>query len=270
MMSGIGLYGVHARGLVVGLEVPAARLGAGVRAAPLVRSRARARDRRRARALGHALDTRGIVEPTGVDRDRIARSSDWYWLPAIGAFVIFVIAALAETNHPPFDLVEAEQELVGGFHTEYTGIRFAIFFLAEFMNLITMCGRSRSRCSSAARPDRASASSTPTHWINVWVHAGLLVHAQADRAAVRDGVGAGLVPRLRYDQLMSLGWKCLIEFAFLWAMVTGVIVVARDQGWNRWIVACSSACSSARSRSYFVLLRAACPKRDETSIEEIK
>src|SRR5438552_15138220 len=64
--------------------------------------------------------------------------TSWYVWPAIVAFVIFLIAATAETNHPPFDLVEAEQELVGGFNTEYTGIRFAIFFLAEFMNVITM------------------------------------------------------------------------------------------------------------------------------------
>ena len=85
------------------------------------------------------LSTRGIVDGQAWTGNWIDGLRAWYVLPAIVAFVIFLIAAIAETNHPPFDLVEAEQELVGGFHTEYTGIRFAIFFLAEFMNVITMC-----------------------------------------------------------------------------------------------------------------------------------
>src|ERR1700680_2740850 len=64
--------------------------------------------------------------------------SQWLWLPAVGAFIIFLISAIAETNHPPFDFSEAEEELAGGYHAEYGGIRFAIFYLAEFMNVITM------------------------------------------------------------------------------------------------------------------------------------
>ena len=144
-----------ARGLVVGVEVPAARFGARVGAAAQLRGCVRARDRRRARAVEHALDTRASSSKQGWDGFESIFNGDWYWLPAIVALVIFLIAAVAETNHPPFDLVEAEQELTGGFFTEYTGIRFAIFYLAEFMNVITMsCDRGHA---VLRRPERARA-----------------------------------------------------------------------------------------------------------------
>ena len=147
-----------------------------------------------------------------------------------------MIAALAETNHPPFDLVEAEQELVGGFHTEYTGIRFAMFFLAEFMNLITMCAIAVTLFFGG--PSGPSASdlgiASDTSWINTWLlpvfwfMLKLLVLLYATV-----WVRASL-PRLRYDQLMNLGWKVLIEFAFVWALATGVMVVAINDGKSGW------------------------------------
>ena len=128
--------------------------------------------------------------------------NDWLWFPAIGALVIFVIAALAETNHPPFDLVEAEQELVGGFHTEYTGIRFALFFLAEFMNLITMCAIAVTLFFGGPSGPSLTGLGVPADsWINTWVMpvvwfmVKLLVLLYATvwiRASL---------PRLRYDQL---------------------------------------------------------------------
>ena len=115
---------------------------------------------------------------------------------------MFVIAGTAELNRPPFDLVEAEQELVGGFHTEYCSIRFALFFLAEFMNTITMSaiivtlflGGPRPRLRVPARLALAV----------LWFFAKLFVFLFVFvwfRATL---------PRFRYDQLMDLGWKRLI------------------------------------------------------------
>ena len=136
-MSGIGVYGVMLAGWSSGSKYPL--LGA-------VRSTAQLLSYEAAFSLAilgvaiqaGALSTHAIAAQQAWVGCLSFFNGDWYWLPAIVALVIFVIAAVAETNHPPFDLVEAEQELVGGFNTEYTGIRFAIFFLAEFMNVITM------------------------------------------------------------------------------------------------------------------------------------
>ena len=191
--------------------------------------------------------------------------TEWYWLPAIGAFVIFVISAIAETNHPPFDLVEAEQELVGGFHTEYTGIRFAIFFLAEFMNLITMCAIAVTLFLGGPSGP-ALGFIGADNWINVWVMPVLYFTIKVLILLYATVWVRATVPRLRYDQLMSLGWKYLIELAFVWAMVSAIVVVGADQGWNRWITVPSAIAGAA---IVLVVLWACIPRAGE-SIEEIR
>ncbi len=232
-MSGIGLYGVMLAGWSSGSKYP---LLGSVRASAQLISYEAAFSLAIVGVLlwSGTLSTRGIANSQGWDSwDSFVTS--WYWAPAIVAFVIFLIAAIAETNHPPFDLVEAEQELVGGFHTEYTGIRFGIFFLAEFMNLITMSaiavtlflgGPSGPSLGFLPAQGTVNAWIMPVFWFflklvillygTVWIRASL--------------------PRLRYDQLMDLGWKWLIELAFLWAMVTGIIIIAKQEDWDLLIV----------------------------------
>jgi len=263
MMSGIGLYGVMLAGWSSGSKYP---LLGSVRASAQLLSYEAALGLAIVGVLIHTgtLSTRAIVNQqpwTGLD----AIVSEWYWLPAIGAFLIFVIAALAETNHPPFDLVEAEQELVGGFHTEYTGIRFALFFLAEFMNLITMCAIAVTLFLGGPSGPSLGFLAADS-WINTWVMPifwfmfkllVLLYGTVWVRASV---------PRLRYDQLMDISWKVLIEAAFLWAMVTGVIVVARNEGWNLWVVTPAAAVGALL---VYGVLMACVPKPHEVS-EEIK
>ena len=151
-------------------------------------------------------------------------------------FAIFLIAATAETNHPPFDLVEAEQELVGGFNTEYTGIRFAIFFLAEFMNVITMSAIAATLfLGGPSGPSLGFLSSSG--FVNVWLMPifwfmvkvlGLLFVTVWLRASL---------PRMRYDKLMALGWKYLIEIAILWVLVSTALIVGKGEGWNPFLVA---------------------------------
>ena len=194
----------------------------------------------------------------------IAHPAEWpiaNWLigPAIVAFVIFLIAAIAETNHPPFDLVEAEQELVGGFHTEYTGIRFAIFFLAEFMNVITMSAIAVTLfLGGPAGPSLGFLAANG--WVNAWVMPIFWFMLKLLVLLFCTVWVRASLPRLRYDQLMDVGWKFLIEIAFLWVMVSALLVVARDQRWDLWLVGPSAGLGAM---AVYGVLWLSMPKRDE-------
>ena len=143
-------------------------------------------------------------------------------------FVIFLIAGTAEMNRPPFDLVEAEQELVGGFHTEYSSIRFALFFLAEFMNTVTMSAIIVTLWFGG--PAGPAFFGPDWMWGPLWFLLKLLVFLFTFvwfRATL---------PRLRYDQLMDLGWKVLIPLSLGWLLMLAAINVARDEDWNLGLV----------------------------------
>ena len=138
-------------------------------------------------------------------------------------FVVFLIAGTAELNRPPFDLVEAEQELVGGFHTEYSSIRFALFFLAEFMNTVTMGAIIVTLFFGG--PSGPNFGLLPGWlWGFVWFFSKLLV------LLFTFVWFRGTLPRLRYDQLMNLGWKILIPLSLAWLLVLGGIRVAQQPG----------------------------------------
>jgi NADH-quinone oxidoreductase subunit H len=151
----------------------------------------------------------------------------WNVFPQIVAFVIFMIAIVAETNRAPFDLVEAEQEIVGGFHTEYSGMRFAMFFLAEYVNIFSMSaiaatlflGGWNGPTWEGTVPTFVSAL-LPTVWFLMKTYFIVFIFFWL-RATL---------PRLRYDQLMSLGWKRLIPAALTWIVVSSIAIGVRQFG----------------------------------------
>ncbi|MEO5723074.1 MAG: NADH-quinone oxidoreductase subunit NuoH [Ilumatobacteraceae bacterium] len=171
------------------------------------------------------LSTSGIVNAQG--------SLTKWSIVATGVlpFVIFMIAATAELNRPPFDLVEAESELVSGFNTEYSSFGFALFYLAEFMNTITMSAVMVTLFFGGPQPISFNGHTLNLHLGpltgTVWLLAKLMVFLYVYvwfRATL---------PRLRYDQLMNLGWKILIPVALAWFMLLAAFRVGQDNGWNR-------------------------------------
>jgi len=152
-----------------------------------------------------------------------AEAGVWFGFIQPVAFVIFFIGGLAETNRAPFDLPEAEQELTGGFHTEYSGMRFALFFLAEYANMIVVSSVATTLFLGGwLRPFPGVSALAFLDVVPVWcwfllksfVFLYVFIWVRAT------------LPRYRYDQLMRLGWKVLIPLAIANLVVTGIVKVA--------------------------------------------
>lgn len=175
------------------------------------------------------------------------------WVAGVVPFVIFLIAATAELNRPPFDLVEAEQELVGGFHTEYSSIRFALFFLAEFMNVVTM--------SAIIVTLFLGGPAGPTpfgpEWADAWLWGPFWFLLKVSIFLFCFVWFRATLPRFRYDQLMDLGWKALIPLALGWLLLLGGLRISRDLGWTIWdTLWAGAAAAGAFLVCYFLLDRA--------------
>ncbi len=144
----------------------------------------------------------------------------WNIIAQFPAFVIFMTAAMAETNRHPFDLPEAESELVAGYNTEYTGIKFAMFFLAEYLHMITVSAVAVTLFLGGWHGPQFDA--VPWLWPLLWFLVKLFVVL-----FLFIWIRATL-PRFRYDRLMRLGWKVLIPVGLFWVLATGAIVVLPD------------------------------------------
>jgi NADH-quinone oxidoreductase subunit H len=141
-----------------------------------------------------------------------AQAGMWYVVPQFVGFVIFMVAGFAETNRPPFDLPEADAEIVGGYNTEYGGMRFGSFFMAEYINVVVISGIAVTMFLGGWH------GPGPTALAPLWV-----VLKMAIFVILFIWVRATL-PRLRYDQLMAFGWKVLLPLATVNALVTAIIV----------------------------------------------
>ena len=175
----------------------------------------------------NTMSTSGIVEAQA-HGNRLSvgglhlTAPGWYAILLIPSFVIYFVSAVGETNRAPFDLPEAESELVGGFHTEYSSLKFALFFLAEYINMVTVSALCTTLFLGGWRAPwpvtlwgGANSGGWPLLWFTAKVLLLLFVFVWL----------RGTMPRLRYDQFMRLGWKVLLPFNLVWILVLAGIKV---------------------------------------------
>jgi NADH-quinone oxidoreductase subunit H len=149
-----------------------------------------------------------------------AQQSRWYFFILPVSFVIYVVSMVGETNRAPFDLPEAESELVGGFHTEYSSLKFALFFLAEYINMVTVSALATTLFLGGWRAPwpvtlwaGANSAWWPFLWFTIKTLAFLFLFVWL----------RGTLPRLRYDQFMRLGWKWLVPISLVWIVMVATV-----------------------------------------------
>jgi len=173
-------------------------------------------------AMGLALVAVFLYAGSLSTSEIVAAQDDlWYGLILAPSFVIYVIAMIGETNRAPFDLPEAEGELVGGFHTEYSSLKFALFFLAEYINMATVSALATTLFLGGWHApfwiDHLYGGFNEGYWPVLWFFGKVL-------AFIFFFIWLrGSLPRMRYDQFMALGWKWLIPISLFWIIAVGTI-----------------------------------------------
>ena len=167
-------------------------------------------------ALIGVIMTAGTLSLVGIVH---AQEGMWYFIPQVVGFLVFLVAGFAESNRAPFDLAEADAELVQGYMTEYGGGRFASFYFAEYINIVIVSGIVTTVFLGGWL---LPFGLDPPHWVDPFV-----VLAKMSIIVVLFIWVRATLPRLRYDQLMSLGWKVLLPIATLNALVTAIVVVSQ-------------------------------------------
>ncbi|MGN6251837.1 MAG: NADH-quinone oxidoreductase subunit NuoH [Marmoricola sp.] len=164
-----------------------------------------------------------------------AQDHTWFGIILLPSFVIYVIAMVGETNRAPFDLPEAEGELVGGFHTEYSSLKFALFFLAEYINMATVSALATTLFLGGWHApfwiDTFWQGANSGYWPVLWFFGKVLAFVFVFIWL------RGSLPRLRYDQFMSFGWKRLIPISLVWILaVAGIRAASNHGGFDRsWL-----------------------------------
>jgi NADH-quinone oxidoreductase subunit H len=215
-MSSMGIYGIVLAGWSSGSTYP---LLGGVRSAAQIISY----------EVAMGLSFVGVFIQSGsLSTSEIvtAQSHTWFVLSASVSFLVYAVSMVGETNRAPFDLPEAEGELVGGFHTEYTSLKFALFFLAEYINMVTVSALMTTLFLGGWRAPwpislwhGANAGYWPMLWFFGKLFAVLFVFIWL----------RGTLPRLRYDQFMKLGWKVLIPISLVWIIVEAATKVLTNK-----------------------------------------